>query len=101
VTTGFPRKQDIGGSDEKSIPLDRRDRFVVSSDLNLNCQGAIMTSTDINGSPILILSLGEAVLLNNVFEEIRMSSFCVCPLGEKVSRFLEEANENQPDQRTG
>jgi hypothetical protein len=45
---------------------------------------------DIDGSPILILSLEEAKVLHLIFDEISMTSFCPNPLGEKISRFLEE-----------
>jgi hypothetical protein len=53
-----------------------------------------MPSTDIDGSPILILSLDEADTIHRVLGACGFPVKCVRDLEIKVARFLEEANAN-------
>jgi hypothetical protein len=60
-----------------------------------------MTNTDIDGRPILILSLEEAALAHVIVASCDHRFGQVQRLDAKLSRFLEEANENGPDKETG
>jgi hypothetical protein len=51
-----------------------------------------MPSTDIDGSPILILSLEEAALAHQIVKNCGYNFGCVKRLEARISRFLEEAD---------